>query len=195
MEIRSYRAVFDLERRIYRIDGLRLNPAGVPVRGVVYFLAIALAGALLASLPGVATLAAAVPWYMRQIAAPGALAALFAILRIDGRPFHIAAVALARHAAQPRLTLGCGLPLPCSRWRPQELLLIPDGSEARMRRTSYRGRGAVLIAVAHRREELRRGALRRLARRPDVVLSEIRGERLRRARRIALAPGARLRVR
>ena len=40
MEIRSYRAVFDLERRIYRIDRLRLNPAGVPVRGIVYFLAL-----------------------------------------------------------------------------------------------------------------------------------------------------------
>jgi hypothetical protein len=35
MDIRSYRAVFDLERRIYRIDRLRLNPSGVPVRGVI----------------------------------------------------------------------------------------------------------------------------------------------------------------
>ncbi len=40
IEIRSYRAVFDLERRIYRVDQLRLNPGGIPVRGVVYFLAI-----------------------------------------------------------------------------------------------------------------------------------------------------------
>ena len=40
MEIRSYRRVFDLERRIYRVDRLRLNPGGVPVRGVVYFLVI-----------------------------------------------------------------------------------------------------------------------------------------------------------
>ena len=29
-EIRSYRRVFDLERRIYSIDRLRLNPGGVP---------------------------------------------------------------------------------------------------------------------------------------------------------------------
>ena len=28
IEIRSYRAVFDLERRLYRIDGFRLNPSG-----------------------------------------------------------------------------------------------------------------------------------------------------------------------
>ena len=57
MEIRSYRRVFDLERRIYRIDHLRLNPSGVPVRGVVYFLAL-LAGVLLAArLPGAGVLA------------------------------------------------------------------------------------------------------------------------------------------
>jgi hypothetical protein len=33
MEIRSFRRVFDLERRIYRVDRLRLNPGGIPVRG------------------------------------------------------------------------------------------------------------------------------------------------------------------
>ena len=35
IEVRSYRTVFDLERRLYRIDRLRLNPGGVPVRGIV----------------------------------------------------------------------------------------------------------------------------------------------------------------
>ena len=48
MEIRSYRRVFDLERRIYRIDRMRLNPGGVPVRGIVYFLVL-LCGALMAA--------------------------------------------------------------------------------------------------------------------------------------------------
>ena len=51
IEIRSYRAVFDLERRIYRVDQLRLNPGGIPVRGVVYFLAILAATLLASSLP------------------------------------------------------------------------------------------------------------------------------------------------
>ena len=37
IEIRSYRRVFDLERRIYSIDRVRLNPGGVPVRGVDVF--------------------------------------------------------------------------------------------------------------------------------------------------------------
>lgn len=195
MELRSYRAVFDIERRIYRIDRLKLNPSGVPLRGVVYFLALLLAGALIAALPGVDALAAAIPWYLREIALPAATAALLAVLRIDGRPFHVAAAALLAHATQPRLTLGCGLPLSGSRWRPEELLLIPDGSEARMRRMSYRGPGVVLVAVAHRRCELPDGALRRLRRRPQLVLSELRGRELSRAQLIELSPGAHLRLR
>ena len=62
IEIRSYRAVFDLERRIYRVDQLRLNPGGIPVRGVVYFLAILAATLIAGGLPlvGAAVGAAAV---------------------------------------------------------------------------------------------------------------------------------------
>ena len=40
MVIRSYRRVFDLERRIYRVTRIRLNPGGIPIRGVVYLLAL-----------------------------------------------------------------------------------------------------------------------------------------------------------
>ena len=38
IEIRSFRRVFDLERRVYSVDRFRLNPAGVPVRGILYLL-------------------------------------------------------------------------------------------------------------------------------------------------------------
>lgn len=195
MEIRSYRAVFDLERRIYRIDRLRLNPTGVPVRGVVYFLAAAALCALISAAPGVDLIAGAVPWYMREIALPGGLAALLAMLRIDGRPFHIAARSMLAHAAAPREVLGCGLPAPAAIWRPEPLLLLPDGSDARMRRAAYVGPGAVLVAVAHERHELAGGALARIARRPQLLLRGLPGRRLARPKLIELAPGARLHVR
>ena len=72
MEIRSYRAVFDLERRIYRVDRLRLNPGGIPVRGVVYFLAILLA-TLIAGQPAAGGSGdRALPWYLRDLALPAA---------------------------------------------------------------------------------------------------------------------------
>ena len=51
MEIHSYRRVFDLERRVYSVDRLRLNPSGVPVRGIVYFLAVVAGGARLLERP------------------------------------------------------------------------------------------------------------------------------------------------
>jgi hypothetical protein len=195
MEIRSYRAVFDLERRIYRVDRLRLPPGGVPVRGIVYFFAIALGGAALSIMPGIGQLVCVVPWYLRAVAMPGALASLIAILRIDGRPFHVAALALLSHLLHPRVTLGCGRGVRHDRWSPGELLLLPDGSEHRMRKVSYEGPGSVLVARAHERWEPAGGGLRAIARRPQLVLREMPGRRLSRPQLIELAPGARLRVR
>lgn len=194
MEIRSYRAVFDLERRIYRVDRLRLNPNGVPVRGVVYFLAIATLIALMSALPGIGVLAGVVPWYIREMAIPAGLAAVLAVLRIDGRPSHIAALSILTHVVLPREMLGHGVPLVCRYWQPDRLLLMPDGSDAHMRRLSYTGPGAVLVAVAHERREVRDGLLWRLARRPQLVLGELPGHRLTRPRLLEMAPGTRLRI-
>jgi hypothetical protein len=195
MEIRSYRTVFDLERRIYRIDRLRLNPAGIPVRGVVYFLATAAAVALGAALPGLSMIVAALPWYFREIALPGGLACLLVVLRIDGRPFHTAALSLLSHAVQPREVLGHGGAASRDPWRPDRMLVLPDGSDARVRRLSYTGPGAVLLTVAHARVEPRGAPLARLARRPQLVVRELPGRRLARPRLIELSDGARVRLR
>lgn len=145
-EIRSFRAVFDLERRIYRIDRLRLNPAGVPVRGVVYFLALAAAALLAARLPLLGVLVRAAPWYLRELALPAGLAALFCLIAIEGRPFHLAAFALLRYALAPR-ELSALRPLRADeRWlAPGELAFLADGSDARLRRLRYTGPGAVRV--------------------------------------------------
>ncbi|MEA2313840.1 MAG: hypothetical protein QOI03_532, partial [Solirubrobacteraceae bacterium] len=102
MEIRSYRRVFDLERRIYRVDQLRLNPGGIPVRGIVYFLAIIATSVLVGRLPLLSSLAAAVPWYVRDLLVPAALATVLGAIRVEGRPFHLAARAIVRHRLSPR---------------------------------------------------------------------------------------------
>jgi hypothetical protein len=202
MEIRSYRRVFDLERRIYRIDRLRLNPGGVPVRGVVYFLAL-LASALLAGrLPLLAALAGALPWYVRGLALPVAGAAVLTVIRIEGRPFHLAAGALVRYHSQPRRLAGlCGgraqsCSLPGALWRPDPLLLLPDGSDSRMRRLRYTGPGAVLVAVAHRREMGSTGVRQALVRRRQLTLRQSPGAPTpERGQVIVLERAARLRVR
>jgi hypothetical protein len=196
-EIRSYRSVFDLERRIYRVDRLRLNPGGVPLRGIVYFLAILAAALLAGCLPLIGALAKALPWYVRDVAAPGALAALLTSIKIEGRSFHLAALALGRYACGPRELAGLR---PCAAadrlWRMDELIVLVDGSDARLRRLRYTGPGAVLVCVAHVRTGLCPGPLRRIARRPSVTLMGLPGHpQPARGQVISLADGARLEVR
>jgi hypothetical protein len=196
MEIRSYRRVFDLERRIYRVDQLRLNPGGIPVRGVVYFLAILAVALIAGHLPLMSVLARALPWYLRDLALPAASAAVLTVIRVEGRPFHLAAHALVRYRSEPRRLTGVcrsgssSCPAPGGRWRPREILMLPDGSESRMRRLRYTGPGAVLVMVAH--ERVGGG---RWGHRAALTLRELPGGALSQGQVIALAPGARLAVR
>lgn len=199
-EIRSYRRVFELERRIYRIDRLRLNPGGVPVRGIVYFLVLLSAVMLGGSLPLLGVAARAVPWYLRDLALPGASAALLSIIRIEGRPFHLAAGSLVRYRMAPRHLAGmrrCQPPGAC--WWPTDIVLLPDGSDGRLRRLRYTGPGAVLVAIEHAR--LAPGARRRRPPIPgrgraDVTLVGLPRRRLlSHPQVISLQPAARLLVR
>jgi len=152
MEIRSYRRVFELERRIYSVDRLRLNPGGVPVRGIVYFLALLAAGLLAAGIPLVGALPGALPWYLRDIALPGVGATVLSAIRLEGRTFHHSAQALVRYWVGPRRLAGlCRCASVGGRWHPGELLLLPDGSDGSLRRLHYTGPGAVLVAVEHER--------------------------------------------
>jgi hypothetical protein len=196
-EIRSYRNVFELERRIYRVDRLRLNPGGVPLRGIVYCLAILLASVLVGRLPGVGVLARMLPWYLREVALPGAAAALLTLIEVEGRPFHLAAYALLRYALAARELAGLRPRTAADRrWRPHELLVLADGSDSRLRRLRYTGPGAVLVSVAHIRTASHSGALARFARRPSVVFAPLPGKRdPSRGQVIELARGTRLHVR
>ncbi|HEY2718181.1 MAG TPA: hypothetical protein VGI52_01025 [Solirubrobacteraceae bacterium] len=200
MEIRSYRRVFDLERRIYRVDRLRLNPGGVPVRGIVYFLALLLFALVLGRVPLTSIIAPALPWYARDLMLPGLLATLLAVIRIEGRPFHLAARAVLRCRLRPGRLVALGNDRrelgsrPGELWRPPPIVLIPDGSDCRARRMRYSGPGALLIAVAHERT-LRRGPLAALGWRAQLSLRELRDvERPLRGEVIVLGRGGRLRV-
>ena len=152
VEVRSFHAVFDLERRIYRVDRLRLNPAGVPVRGVLYFAGLSLLLAIAARVPVAGWPLGRLPWFIRYLAAPGALAALLAMLRVDGRPFHRSIGPLMRLGAGPRTVSRFS---PCHAvgtiWRPPRLVLIPDGSDPQIRDFRYRGPGAALVLCEHER--------------------------------------------
>ena len=111
------------------------------------------------------------PWYIRYLGLPVMGAAIATIVKVDGRPFHLAARALTVHLLAPRWT--CGLaraPAPGSCWHPPPILLVPDGSDARFRRLRYRGPGAVLVGYPHDRAEWHRPLLARPRRGADVTL-------------------------
>ena len=152
MEIRSYRSVFDLERRIYSIDRLRLNPGGVPVRSLVYLMSIVLVVVAVGSLPLIGLLVGAVPWYLRDVAIPCASAAALGATRPDGRTFHVAAQAWIRFMLGPKHLSGLRGSAPGRRWQPGPIVVLPDGSESTFRRLRYTGPGAVRIARGHTRE-------------------------------------------
>jgi len=188
------------------------------MRGLLYFLAILSAALIIGRLPLLRVALGQLPWYLRDLVLPGASAVLLTMIRIDGRPFHLAALALLRHWADTRRMGGTqpggpgrrcrrGRPsgilpnfVPGERWHPGEIVILPDGSDAKLRRLRYTGPGAVLVAVEHSRRgraiERRGTGLGRGGRRPALTLRELAGRRaLSQGQVIALAPGARLLVR
>jgi hypothetical protein len=151
--------VFDLERRIYRVDRMRLNPGGIPVRGVVYTLAAVAASYALRPVPLAGGAMASAPWYARDIALPLLAGTLLSLLTIEGRPFHTAAPALARPRRRSARRQGLVSSPASRRWSPGQVLVLPDGGDGRLRRLRYDGPGAVLVGVPHRRSEVMRARL------------------------------------
>jgi hypothetical protein len=189
LEIRSFRSVFALERRIYRVDTLRLNPTGIPLRGIAYAAALVTAALAAGAIPPTAWLDPVIPWYVRDLGMPLALATLLGVVRIEGRPFHLAAVALVQHRlACRRLASLAPASWRVTSWRPPPILCIPDGSDARFRLLRYHGPGAVLVRPAHLRAEWSRTS------RADITLHPLSGTHARETV-LELAPGAVLEVR
>jgi hypothetical protein len=194
IEIRSYRRVFDLERRVYSIDSMRLNPGGIPVRGIVYMLAILVSVLVVAQLPLIGLVMRTLPWYLRDLALPVASASVLSLLRVDGRTFHLTARALVLYWAAPRRLSRLQRWAPAGLWRPGPIVFLPDGSDGRLRRVRYGGPGAVLVTCEHERvhtRALRAGSWRRSA---LVLRTSGAGESLEDGKVIVLARGGRLLV-
>lgn len=173
LEVRSYRAVFELERRVYRVDTVRLNPGGVPVRGLLYGAVLVASIALLARVPVIGVALAALPWYVLYVGVPGLLAAALTLVQIEGRSFHLAVRALLAQRLGARYVSGwTRARKPGSRWSAPPIVLVPDGSDGKLARLRFSGPGAILVAVTHDRIErgygpFARGAHVTLRARPD----------------------------
>lgn len=198
MEIRSYRKVFDLERRIYEIDQVRLNPSGVPLRGVLYSLAAVALALLCDRLPLVGAVAASLPWFVRDLALPVAFGSMLAAISIDGRRFDQGARALGRYVLGPRRLVALRRRSRCARlasWRPPEVLVLPNGSEPRLRRLCFAGPGTARLNARQAHAVARRKAIARPRAKCTLVVSASRGTASGDAGRvIVLDRDARLRV-
>jgi conjugation transfer TcpE-like protein len=87
--IRSYRRVFEVDRRIYRIDRWALPvPGGVPLRAVGYFAATLILAILLSALPATKELIGAISAPLRYVILPLAVAVLGSQATPDGRAAH-----------------------------------------------------------------------------------------------------------
>jgi hypothetical protein len=127
--VRSYRLVFRLERRIYKLDRWRVPlPGGLPVRALVYAAAVWGAVVLLTALPGVGYLLELLPPQVHWGVGPGIVVFLLLNVAIDGRPPHRALAALLRWRLSPRCLSGLRpCPRPGSRLSPVgELAVRPD---------------------------------------------------------------------
>jgi len=139
MKIVGYHGLFTVERRIYSIDRLRLNPGGVPVRAVVYFAASVAGAALALRMPLVGMLAALPPWYVVYLFLPAAIAALLTWSSFGGRPAHLLIAPLARWLWG---TVGSRIRRAdrSHGWSPGDMIVFADGSGSRDR-VRYRGPG------------------------------------------------------
>jgi TcpE family len=87
--IRSYRRVFEVDRRIYRVDRWALPvPGGVPLRGLGYFIATLLFVVVGGRLPVLAPLFGLVSPPLRYVVLPLAVAVLGSQAAPDGRAAH-----------------------------------------------------------------------------------------------------------
>jgi hypothetical protein len=174
MTIRSFRVVFDLERRIHRIDRWRVPvPYGVPLRGVAYWAVALLAVVLFARVPVGGDLAGNLPPPIRLVIFPIAIAYVLARVQLDGRPAHAALVSWVRFRLAPSRLAGFrGVPRPGAVLRLNDVAFLPDERCARYRHAVIEGPATVLLRYPAF------GSVRGAGRRPRLHVTQIPGPAL-----------------
>jgi hypothetical protein len=152
LTIRSFRVVFNLERRIHKIDRWRIpTPYGVPLRGIAYWAAALVVIVLLGRLPLAGPLTAILPPPIRFVILPLAVAFLFARLRVDGRPAHTAIASWLRFELSASRLAGlravprCGAVV-----RLEDVAIVPDERSARYRSAVIEGPATLLLRYPSR---------------------------------------------
>ncbi len=165
--VRSYRLVFRRRWRIFRIQSWRIPlPGGLELRLIGYWLACLAAISLLARLPLIGLVPAAMPPALRLLALPLLVAWALCRLEVDGRPPHRVAFGLLCWRLRPRV-LAAGRRVPPSGGELSPLgtlVLAPDLASASYPRGRVDGPARLLLRypVEARRRGRRAQVLPRL---------------------------------
>ena len=165
--VRSYRRVFEVDRRIYRVDRWALPvPGGVPLRGLGYFAVAVAAVAAAGALPGAGAVVGMLSAPLRFVVVPLAVAVLGTQVAPDGRVAHRFAWAwLCLRVRCRRRSAGRGVPLEGERVAWHGVVATRwDEHAATLRGGRVRGPARVTFAVPVELAERRGRVIARAAR-------------------------------
>ena len=147
MTIRSYRACFRLERRIYKLDRWRLPvPWGVPLRGLGYAAAALALVLTVSELPLVGGVIGGLHPVFRLIAIPAFTAYALCAIEPDGRAAHHALLAWVKWQIGPRHIAGMRRqPSPGTVVCLRDVTIAPDEQTDRYRPARIAGPCRVLL--------------------------------------------------
>jgi hypothetical protein len=121
VQLRSYRAVFELEYRIYRVQRWALPFArGVALSTICWTMGAAVAILVLRRVPGIGAALGVLPDALRYIGIPAAIGIVMSRYRPDGRPLHRFIGAVLRHRGSARVVDAFGPSRPA--WRTERLV-------------------------------------------------------------------------
>ncbi|MGE3449200.1 MAG: hypothetical protein AB7H92_16665 [Microbacteriaceae bacterium] len=107
LQIRSFRVVFELERRIYSVDRFRVPlPYGLPLRSLAYAATALLCVLVLDGFPVTGALLGGLPAPVRLVLVPVAASWALTRVRVDGRSAHATATACVGYWLAPRRRAG-----------------------------------------------------------------------------------------
>jgi hypothetical protein len=182
ISIRSYRVVFDLERRIHKVDRIRLPfPYGLPLRSVAYGVAVLAVTLVLTRLPVVGAVLASVPLPVRVAVLPAIGAYVLTQLRPDGRSAHRFLLAWARQRLGPRRYVAFAAARACTLERLADVVVGADERGAVLRAAVVEGPAIALL----------RQPVHACARGRTLAIEQTSDEPLFQGRRLTVQPGQR----
>jgi hypothetical protein len=185
--IRSFRLVFDLERRLFKLERWRLPfPYGLPLKGIAYAIGALCALLLLESAPIAGDALALLPAPVRFVLLPVGIAYLLAQVQVDGRSAHVTAAAWARQRLTgQRVAAFRAASTPGTVVLFSPITFVPDERATRYRPARISGPARILLRYpAIARQTRARLTIRQSSRRP-----------MWRGKELALKDGQRLLIR